>query len=98
LIADDLFHVLFMMPDLVPLFVDPSLVAVGFGLDDQLFRSSSSTHLGHRKSRRRYVRKDCYRRLPDSETRIFAVGVREKRTLERESSAGREPYIESLRP
>ena len=53
LIADGLFHVLLTMPDLVPLFVDPSLVAIGFGLGEQLFRSSSSTHLGHRKSGRR---------------------------------------------
>jgi hypothetical protein len=35
---------------------------------------------------------------PDLETRIFAVGVREKGTLEREASAGRAPYIEPLRP
>jgi hypothetical protein len=42
------------MHDLVALFVDPSLVVIGFGLSEQLFRSSLSIHLGHRKSGRRY--------------------------------------------
>jgi hypothetical protein len=64
LIPNGHFHVLLTMPDLVTLFVDPSLVAIGFGLSEQLFRSGSSTHLGHRKSGRRYV-KGASRRLPD---------------------------------
>jgi hypothetical protein len=97
LILDGLLYVLFTMPDLVTLLVDPSLVAIGFGLSEQLFRSGSSTHLEHRKSGRRNVR-GVGRRRPDSETRIFAVGAREKQTLEEKSSAGRAPYIESLRP
>jgi len=53
LIADGLFHVFLTMPDLIPLFVEPSLVAIGFGPSEQLFRSGSSTHLGHRESGRR---------------------------------------------
>ena len=82
------------MPDSVPLFVEPSLVAIGFGLGEELFRSGSSTHLGHRKPGER-VSEDGLAPTAttvDSETRIFAVSVMEKRTLERESSAGRAPY------
>ena len=35
---------------MVTLFVDFSLVAIGFGLSEQLFRSGSSMRLGYRKS------------------------------------------------
>ena len=44
LIPNGLLHVLLPMPDLVTLSARPSLVALGFGLGVQLFRSGSSTH------------------------------------------------------
>jgi len=83
LIPDGLFHVLLTMPDLVTLSVDPSLVAIGFGLSEQLFRSGSSTHLGYRKSGRRYVKGGGPRAARSRDEDIRGGRKGEKGTLER---------------
>jgi hypothetical protein len=49
LILLGLLNVLPSMPDLVVFCVNPFLVALRFGLGEQLFRGGSSRHLGHRK-------------------------------------------------
>jgi hypothetical protein len=98
LIADGLLHVLLTMPDSIMLFVHPSLVAIGFGLSEQLIRSGSSTHLGHKKSGGMQVKGARARAARSKGQEYFVAGAKEKVMLERESSAGRAPYIESLQP
>jgi hypothetical protein len=65
------------MPDLVTMFVDPSLVAIGFGLSEQLFYCGSSAHLEHEKSGGRYVKRGTVDGQI-KETKVFAVGAMEK--------------------
>ena len=98
LIADGLFHVLLTIPNFVTLFVHPCLVAISFGLSEQLSRSGSSNHLGHAKSSRRYVT-GCWptpARVGDEKTR--GGRMLKKRELEGEASVGWAPNIKSLRP
>jgi hypothetical protein len=94
LIPNGLLHVLLPMPDLVTLSARPSLVALGFGLGVQLFRSGSSTHREAGQVEGGWsVRRACPMagRSEDSNVRCG------KGSPEGEAR-GRAPYIEPLWP